>query len=72
MNTVTEFTKIENPFSKFLEMNFQKLKIHFQKLKIISEIHGNAFAKSMICFSVKHFIKCISKIPKSKWIFFPG
>jgi hypothetical protein len=63
------FPKIENPFAKFLEMHFQKLKIHLQKLKIISEIHGNAFAKSMIFFTVKHFLNAFPK-PQNQNAFF--
>jgi hypothetical protein len=60
---------IENPFAKFLEMHFQKFKIHLQKLKIISEIHGNAFAKSMIFFTVKHFLNAFPK-PQNQNAFF--
>jgi hypothetical protein len=63
------FPKIENPFAKFLEMHFQKSKIHLQKLKIISEIHGNAFAKSMIFFTVKHFLNAFPK-PQNQNAFF--
>jgi hypothetical protein len=68
-NLGNPFPKIENPFAKFLEMHFQKFKIHLQKLKIISEIHGNAFAKFMIFFTVKHFLNAFPK-PQNQNAFF--
>jgi hypothetical protein len=71
-NLGNPFPKIENPFAKFLEMHFQKFKIHLQKLKIISEIHGNAFAKSMIFFTVKHFLNAFPKPQNQNAFFFPG
>jgi hypothetical protein len=40
-----------------------------QKFKIISEIHGNAFAKSMIFFTVKHFLNAFPK-PQNQNAFF--
>jgi hypothetical protein len=46
--------------------------MHFQKLKIISEIHGNAFAKSMIFFTVKHFLNAFPKPQNQNAFFFPG
>jgi hypothetical protein len=46
--------------------------MHFQKLKIIPEIHGNAFAKSMIFFTVKHFLNAFPKPQNQNAFFFPG
>jgi hypothetical protein len=72
------FCKIKNPFPfpfstnpKF-QIHFPKFKIHLQKLKIISEIHGNTFAKSMIFFTVKHFLNTFPKPQNQNAFFFPG